>query len=39
LCRLTCNKTPDMKGLKDVQNMWMQLRKENQEESQEKSQG
>jgi len=27
-----------MKGLTDVQNMWMQLRKENQEESQEKSQ-
>jgi hypothetical protein len=34
-----CNGKPDMKGLADVQNMRMQLGKENQEESQEKNQG
>jgi len=28
-----------MKGLTNVQNMWMQFRKENQEESEEKNQG
>jgi len=33
-CRLTCNGTPDMKGLADVQNMRMQFGKESQAQSQ-----